>query len=931
MCSRELELLSIKADKQVVMLEGHQLQVKAKGTELTSELGNELRVHQAMIRRGLALEMSNLGTYAAHEKVMREFMSHLNRSAPPGYKSATIDAIMRADKELWTRVADQVRSDLRADKNGDLPVDKALEELHTTPSVAFHLLPLPVGASSNAASNPNNANKRKTADDDEKPTKVQPKAQPKRKIRDKQGRTNLPAGLHGYSGWNKQKQRICYNFNMPHGCSNNVTKENNFDKCSRGMHQCIKSVLAGKKFELMRCALEAVRYPDASIAAEASAGLPLVGWMKQSGMFASNLRPPEASSDAELDREVWDATMAEVKGGTLDGPFELDSLPRGHVVSPRFGIRQGHKVRPIDNLTASGINSTVGLPERLQVDTIDEVAAMVKRCTQVHGPGCRLVGRTFDLRKAYRQLGVSENHYKFSWIAVWSPEHERVQLFRMKGLPFGGTASVASFLRVSRALKELGIRGGALMWSSFFDDFICISRPEDAESADMTIRFLFRSLGWILSEDPDKDVGFASVFTALGVEFDLTNVGSGILRIGNTSKRREELSGLVRGFLDADAITCSESESLRSRLTFAEGQIFGRSAKLALRAVGGPARVGRDCSPLSEDVKFGLQWMLDRIVNAPPRVISTAHEPHYLLFVDGACEPESDGDTNLVTSVGAILIDASGAGLKYFGLRLPSEVTSVWAGDGRKQLVFEAEILPYLLALACWGDILSGRHVLVFIDNDGARHSWIRGGADSVHALRMIHKGTLVETRMEVCPYFCRVPTMSNIADGPSRLDFRPDVAPRIVPRLFEKNEWRRFSNTCADVMLHVISRFMMRIFGKSCACNCSGSERPEPAPDVPIDTQQYRSYKEQVLHVGRPTALTVTRQSEEAIFEVVAPSDVEDPRTRPCGPGALCSLTVVVQESSIYVRVLCVLSAVALVLLSSLGPLAEPESWWMI
>lgn len=118
----------------------------------------------------------------------------------------------------------------------------------------------------------------------------------------------------------------------------------------------------------------------------------------------------------------------------------------------------------------------------------------------------------------------------------------------------------------------------------------------------------------------------------------------------------------------------------------------------------------------------------------------------------------------------------------------------------------------------------------------------------------------------------------------------------------------------------------MMRIFGKSCACNCSGTERPVEtgAPDAPIDTQHYRSYKEQVLQVGRPNSMTVTRQSEEAIFEVVAPSDVEDPR-RPCGRhghGALCSLTVVVQESSLYVRILCVLSAVALVLLSSLGAL---------
>eukprot|EP00435_Cladocopium_sp_Y103_P006180 s2711_g2.t1 len=236
--SRELEMLSIKSDKQVVLLEGHQLQVRPKGAELSSEFGNELRVHQAMIRRGLALEMSNLATYSVHEKVMRKFMHHLNMQAPPGYKAVSIDAILRADRELWTKVADKVRSELRADKDGVMPVDKALEELADSAAVAFHLLPLP------GASHASSANKRKTPDDDEAPKKEQPKAQPKpqpkRRTKGRQGRTNLPAGLHGYSGWNKQKQRICYNYNMPHGCANNVTKENNFDKCSRGMHQCIK-------------------------------------------------------------------------------------------------------------------------------------------------------------------------------------------------------------------------------------------------------------------------------------------------------------------------------------------------------------------------------------------------------------------------------------------------------------------------------------------------------------------------------------------------------------------------------------------------------------------------------------------------------------------------------------------------------------------
>ena len=599
--------------------------------------------------------------------------------------------------------------------------------------------------------------------------------------------------LHGHdSAVELRRVRIAWTKSVIEMCHQSRDDE---ERISLERPEHLRSVLRGKRFELMRRALEAVGYPDASIAKEASDGLPLVGWMKQSDMFAANIRPPELhvdslvkmaasfssraiasvkpSQDGDLDMEVWDATLAEVDGGTLEGPFPVDALPHGHVVSPRFGLRQGAKTRPIDNLTASGINATVGLPERLQVDTIDEVAGLIKRFMQVHGPACKLVGRTYDLRKAYRQLGVSSDHYRFSWIAAWSPIEGCAKLFRMRGLPFGGTASVASFLRISRALKELGIRGAALLWSSFFDDFICISRPEDADSAHMTVKFLFQSLGWVLSEDPEKDKGFASVFTALGVEFDLSRTHKGVLRIGNTQKRRDELATMVQSFLEADRLTCAESESLRSRLTFAEGQVFGRSAKLALRAVGSPVRTGCDYSPLTEEVLFGLRWMLDRIVHAPPREVTTACEPPLLLFVDGACEPAGTDSDSMITSVGAILIDAQGRGMKFFGLRLPDEIVEEWASGGRRQLVFEAEVLPYLLALTCWGELMAKRHLLIFVDNDGARHSWIKGGAESVHAMRMIYKGTLLEAQLEVQPFFCRVPTMSNIADGPSRLDFR--------------------------------------------------------------------------------------------------------------------------------------------------------------
>ena len=241
--SREQELQAVKVDKQVITLENQQLHIKQKGADLTADLGNELRVHHAFIRRGLALDMANVASYETHEKVMREFMGHLTRAVPPGFKGPSIEAVLRADRELWIRVADKVRSNLRPDKDNRMPVDVALQELCTSPSVLFHLLPLPASGGSGPPT------KRKQPDEDEAPKQAMTKTSPssgapnnknRRGKKNRQGRTNLPQGLHGYSGWNKQKQRICYNYNMAHGCSNTVTKDGNVDKCSRGTHQCIK-------------------------------------------------------------------------------------------------------------------------------------------------------------------------------------------------------------------------------------------------------------------------------------------------------------------------------------------------------------------------------------------------------------------------------------------------------------------------------------------------------------------------------------------------------------------------------------------------------------------------------------------------------------------------------------------------------------------
>ena len=227
---------------------------------------------------------------------------------------------------------------------------------------------------------------------------------------------------------------------------------------------------------------------------------------------------------------------------------------------------------------------------------------------------------------------------------------------------------------MSRALKELGIACACLVWSSFFDDFVCVARPKDADSTDLTVRFLFKMFGWVLSEDPEKDMGFRPVFSALGVEFDLRDVSRGILRIGNTQKRKDELRELVLSHLKSDSISPEESESIRSRLMFAESQLYGRSAKLALEAIGSPAASGKRCSPLTDDVKFGLDWMLRRLVESllvksGPRIGTPC-----FVFLDGAWEPVADEPSLSITSIGAVLVDGTGNGLCQRRLQMRGQV-----------------------------------------------------------------------------------------------------------------------------------------------------------------------------------------------------------------------------------------------------------------
>lgn len=68
--------------------------------------------------------------------------------------------------------------------------------------------------------------------------------------------------------------------------------------------------------------------------------------------------------------------------------------------------------------------------------------------------------------------------------------------------------------------------------------------------------------------------------------FDLARTPSGVLAISNTQGRIDDLQERIDSLLRLGMVSGKEAKSLRSRLNFAEGQLYGRTMAAVLKDLG---------------------------------------------------------------------------------------------------------------------------------------------------------------------------------------------------------------------------------------------------------------------------------------------------------------------------------------------------------
>eukprot|EP00971_Amphidinium_carterae_P152058 3013877-Amphidinium_carterae.1 len=163
------------------------------------------------------------------------------------------------------------------------------------------------------------------------------------------------------------------------------------------------------------------------------------------------------------------------------------------------------RVRPIDDFARSLVNAAGTTREKIAPDSVDVIAATaaaaarITQTTACHSEysewesALQLSGRTLDLDAAYKQCPFHPQDRRFAVIAllrVTGTMH-----FVSNALPFGATAAVNQFNRISMAVKIVALKLLRLTVTAFYDDFVQFDLQRTSLSAHIILEVFCNAVG----------------------------------------------------------------------------------------------------------------------------------------------------------------------------------------------------------------------------------------------------------------------------------------------------------------------------------------------------------------------------------------------------------------------------------------------------
>ena len=420
----------------------------------------------------------------------------------------------------------------------------------------------------------------------------------------------------------------------------------------------------------------------------------------------------------------------------------------------------------MDDMSASLINSTTFAEEKISLHSTDVMASAVADWYRVRakcGKSPKLTAKSFDLKSAYKQIGISAKSRPISGLVLKDPEGNP-QVFQALALPFGATQSVYAFNRLSRCLWGIGVLALMLLWTVFYDDFCLFTEPCLEKSSDLAATSLFDLLGWLYDRTGDKCTEFSTTLHALGVKVCLSRLGDGILTIANTEARTSELIATLEDVIAKGRVSKSEARRVAGRMSFAVGQVFGRLAKACLKVF--YSLVESRTNRLSAEMVKAVEMYVFSLKYHPPRTLNLGILPCAYIYTDASLEPKNGIN---VAGLGGVLVGPVGSPVAFFSYFPTGDELSRLGIDVNSKCIFLLEMLASCLAFKIWAASLKGFNLVLYVDNEGAKSAMIAGSSNNRIANEMLKVQARSECQLGRVPWVSCVPSHSNISDHPSR------------------------------------------------------------------------------------------------------------------------------------------------------------------
>jgi hypothetical protein len=343
-----------------------------------------------------------------------------------------------------------------------------------------------------------------------------------------------------------------------------------------------------------------------------------------------------------------------------------------------------------------------------------------------------------------------------------------VQFHLMYGQPFGAGHAVPNFYRIAEWFCRFVRRYFRVQVEHFFDDFFVVEPEDTIGSAHGCLKSAATLLG--LDFDPEKDQLPAAVFDVLGVTFDASAVASeACIRVRPKTSRVKALVADIDDIFRRGTLRNHQAASLVGKYTFINDQMFGRVGRAVVPALRARSTQPAVATSLTPAIRASLSLMKAFMATAPPRKLplNLAQLGQSVLYTDASDVPGRAAGRYMI---GGVLFSPRLAAPEFFFAAVPEEVVAQWLP--KKTQIGQLELFAGPVALDTWAECLHHTCLFHWIDNDSATASIIKGYSARPDSVKIVGDYWLRAARQELFIYADRVPSKSNIADGPSRFDF---------------------------------------------------------------------------------------------------------------------------------------------------------------